>query len=242
MTGPSFRHTGGWWAPTERIRACATLPGWTLRARNRAALAFAGTTGFRRGPISSKCIGAPLPGLRDACQRARSGDCAAVSRFPPAAGYGDRGVSGITEKTAWRAACRSVERGAVTVSRRLRRVFRGSTVLVGDASGSVDAITGEGLSLSFHHAVALSEALCRGRLAPYQAEHSRSRGDRLSWPPCCWLLRPFCFAAAQRFSNDGPGFPNLSEASGPVRRFGGTAYSILIVSLRLPYVSAPTLS
>jgi flavin-dependent dehydrogenase len=67
----------------------------------------------------------------------------------------------------------SVERGAVTISRRLRRVFRGSTVLVGDASGSVDAITGEGLSLSFHHAVALSEALCQERLAAYQVEHSR---------------------------------------------------------------------
>ena len=67
----------------------------------------------------------------------------------------------------------SVERGAVTVSRRLRRVFRGRTVLVGDVSGSVDAITGEGLSLTFHQAVALSEALCHGGLAFYQAEHSR---------------------------------------------------------------------
>lgn len=67
----------------------------------------------------------------------------------------------------------SAERGAVTVSRRLRRVYRGHTVLVGDASGSVDAITGEGLSLSFHQAVALSEALGSGELASYQAEHSR---------------------------------------------------------------------
>ena len=67
----------------------------------------------------------------------------------------------------------SAERGAVTVSRRLRRVFRDRTVLVGDASGSVDAITGEGLSLSFHQAVALSEALRQGRLASYQAEHAR---------------------------------------------------------------------
>jgi flavin-dependent dehydrogenase len=67
----------------------------------------------------------------------------------------------------------STERGAVTVSRRLRRVFRGRTVLVGDASGSVDAITGDGLSLSFHQAVALSEALGSGELASYQAEHSR---------------------------------------------------------------------
>jgi flavin-dependent dehydrogenase len=67
----------------------------------------------------------------------------------------------------------STERGAVTVSRRLRRVFRGHTVLIGDASGSVDAITGEGLSLSFQQAIALSEALCSGNLAYYQAAHSR---------------------------------------------------------------------
>ena len=67
----------------------------------------------------------------------------------------------------------SIERGAVTVSRKLRRVFHGRTVLVGDASGSVDAITGEGLSLSFHQAVALSEALVHGSLAYYEKEHAR---------------------------------------------------------------------
>jgi flavin-dependent dehydrogenase len=67
----------------------------------------------------------------------------------------------------------STERGAVTVSRRLRRVFRGRTVLIGDASGSVDAITGDGLSLSFQQSLALSEALCSGDLTSYQAAHSR---------------------------------------------------------------------
>jgi flavin-dependent dehydrogenase len=65
------------------------------------------------------------------------------------------------------------ERGAVTVSRRLRRVSLGRTVLIGDASGSVDAITGDGLSLSFHQAVALSEALVSGDLASYQTAHRR---------------------------------------------------------------------
>jgi len=67
----------------------------------------------------------------------------------------------------------TAERGAMTVSRRLRRLFRGNTILIGDASGSVDAITGEGLSLSFHQAVALSEALCSGDLRSYQAAHRR---------------------------------------------------------------------
>src|ERR1700741_10912 len=37
----------------------------------------------------------------------------------------------------------SSERGSITVSRRLRQVYRGSIVTVGDASGGVDAITGE---------------------------------------------------------------------------------------------------
>ena len=67
----------------------------------------------------------------------------------------------------------TTERGAVTASRSLRRVFRDSTILIGDASGSVDAITGEGLSLSFHQAVALADALSSGDLAAYQAEHRR---------------------------------------------------------------------
>jgi flavin-dependent dehydrogenase len=67
----------------------------------------------------------------------------------------------------------TAERGSVTVTRRLRRVFHGQTILIGDASGSVDAITGEGMSLSFHQALALAEALAAGDLESYQAVHRR---------------------------------------------------------------------
>ena len=67
----------------------------------------------------------------------------------------------------------TAERGAITASRSLRRVLRGRTILIGDASGSVDAITGEGMSLSFHQAIALADALVSGDLAGYQAEHRR---------------------------------------------------------------------
>ncbi len=67
----------------------------------------------------------------------------------------------------------TAERGAVTASRSLRHVFRGRTILIGDASGSVDAITGEGMSLSFHQAIALADALASGDLAAYQTEHRR---------------------------------------------------------------------
>jgi flavin-dependent dehydrogenase len=65
------------------------------------------------------------------------------------------------------------ERGAVSASRWLRSVCRGNLALVGDASGSVDAITGEGLCLSFRQAAALADALAAGDLEAYQAVHRR---------------------------------------------------------------------
>jgi flavin-dependent dehydrogenase len=67
----------------------------------------------------------------------------------------------------------SSERGAITVTRRFRRVYRGRTVLVGDASGGVDAITGEGLCLAFRQASHLGESLASGNLACYQNRHRR---------------------------------------------------------------------
>jgi len=67
----------------------------------------------------------------------------------------------------------TTERGAVTANRRLPRVYRGNVALIGDASGSVDAITGEGLCLSFHQAIALADSLASGDLARYQAAHRR---------------------------------------------------------------------
>lgn len=67
----------------------------------------------------------------------------------------------------------SSERGAITVSRRLRRVHRGSVVLVGDASGGVDAITGEGLCLAFRQAAMLARYLAANDLATYEVEHRR---------------------------------------------------------------------
>jgi flavin-dependent dehydrogenase len=62
-------------------------------------------------------------------------------------------------------------RGTITTMHRLKRVCRGNVALIGDASGSVDAITGEGLSLSFHQAVALAEAMERNCLELYQKAH-----------------------------------------------------------------------
>jgi flavin-dependent dehydrogenase len=67
----------------------------------------------------------------------------------------------------------TTERGAVTANRSLPRVYRGNVALIGDASGSVDAITGEGLCLSFHQAIALADSLASGDLARYQSAHRR---------------------------------------------------------------------
>ena len=64
-------------------------------------------------------------------------------------------------------------KGAVTLTRGFDSVARGSVALIGEASGSVDAITGEGMALAFQQAIALGEALAAGDLALYQAAHRR---------------------------------------------------------------------
>jgi flavin-dependent dehydrogenase len=71
----------------------------------------------------------------------------------------------------------TAERGGVSASRRLDRVARGRVALVGDASGSVDAVTGEGLCLLFQQALALADALAAGDLSQYEARH-RAIGKR----------------------------------------------------------------
>jgi flavin-dependent dehydrogenase len=65
----------------------------------------------------------------------------------------------------------SAPRGAMTLGRILHRVTAGHVALIGDASGSVDAITGEGLALSFRQALALSDAFVHNDLDLYEAAH-----------------------------------------------------------------------
>jgi menaquinone-9 beta-reductase len=67
----------------------------------------------------------------------------------------------------------STVRGAMTASRRLAHVTRANVALIGDASGSVDAVTGFGLSLAFQQAVALGDALAKDDLSAYEAAHRR---------------------------------------------------------------------
>jgi flavin-dependent dehydrogenase len=72
-----------------------------------------------------------------------------------------------------RSAEASRERGAVTGNVSLRAVARGNVALIGDASGSVDAIAGEGICLSFRQAEILAKALVKGDLSEYRRQHPR---------------------------------------------------------------------
>ena len=87
----------------------------------------------------------------------------ALDRFPEAA----RRLAGAGPAT--------LERGGVSASRRLRAVTRGNVALVGDASGSVDAITGEGLCLLFQHAESVADAMRAGDL-----KRTKPRTERLA--------------------------------------------------------------
>lgn len=71
------------------------------------------------------------------------------------------------------AAVSSGERGGICTMRLLRRVTRESFALVGDASGSVDAITGCGLALAFRQANALGAALAKRSLNEYESAHRK---------------------------------------------------------------------
>jgi flavin-dependent dehydrogenase len=74
----------------------------------------------------------------------------------------------------------SSERGSLTGNRQFHRVWRGNVALIGDASGTVDAITGEGIGLAFNQAVALAASFESGDLRSYQVEH-RKLARRPRW-------------------------------------------------------------
>lgn len=67
----------------------------------------------------------------------------------------------------------SRNRGAGPLHQRVLAVQKGNVALVGDASGYLDAITGEGMAVALHQSAALVEALRAGDLARYAAAHRR---------------------------------------------------------------------
>jgi flavin-dependent dehydrogenase len=107
-------------------------------------------------PVSDTQVGVALlsrdPHLRLA---------AAVSRIPTLA----KKLAGADPVTP--------EMGSLSVSRTLRRVSCDGYVLLGDASGSVDAITGEGMCLAFRQSAALVDALNADDMRLYQQAHRK---------------------------------------------------------------------
>jgi menaquinone-9 beta-reductase len=64
----------------------------------------------------------------------------------------------------------SKDRGAGPLEQKTQGLQRGRVLLLGDAAGYLDAITGEGLSLAFHQGAALVEAIAAGRPESYAAQ------------------------------------------------------------------------
>ena len=90
----------------------------------------------------------------------------------------ERALAGIAELAfLLDAAPASALRGAGPLRQRTSRRHRGRVLLVGDASGYVDAITGEGLRLGFAQAQAAVEAVAHGRPGSYEAEWARITRD-----------------------------------------------------------------
>ncbi len=69
----------------------------------------------------------------------------------------------------------SSEKGALTTMRTLKSVYHGGVALVGDASGSVDAVTGEGVGLAVRQGLALAQAFQSDGLERYAGAHRRIR-------------------------------------------------------------------
>ena len=92
------------------------------------------------------------------------------------------------------AAFSSVERGAVTMSRRLPRVVGERTALIGDASGSIDAITGEGLSLASAKPSRWPTLWPPATWKLIKLEHRR-----LARNPCSWLTSCYCLTARRGY-------------------------------------------
>jgi menaquinone-9 beta-reductase len=65
----------------------------------------------------------------------------------------------------------SPELGAPTLISQARAAVRGPVALVGDASFTLDAISGEGMSLAFAQALELADAFARNDLARYATAH-----------------------------------------------------------------------
>lgn len=102
----------------------------------------------------------------------------------------------------------SIERGATSSTRKLRKVYRDNVALLGDASGAVDCITGEGLCLSFRQAAVLADCFKDGNLRRYEREH-RALAKRPAFMARLMLMLDWNILLRQRAMRAFGSDPNL---------------------------------
>jgi menaquinone-9 beta-reductase len=168
----SYRYLIGADGQSSRVRSWAQLDRRTVHTRR---------VGFRThyrtapwspyvevhwGPLGQAYI-TPV-GTNEVC-------VAVVTRFPGLARTSQviDTLPAISERLR-RAETANRERGAVTTTQRLLRVVRENIALVGDASGSADAVTGEGLAMGFRQAMLLAASIEKDSLTQYAASHAQT--------------------------------------------------------------------
>ena len=102
-------------------------------------------------------------------------DLVGVAVLGPAHTDYDRAVAAVPELAG--AAPASSLRGAGPLRRRTLRRVAGRVLLVGDASGYVDAITGEGIRVGLAQARAAIACIVAGDPASYERQWRRVTGD-----------------------------------------------------------------
>ena len=126
----------------------------------------------------------------------------------------------------------SKERGAISSTHSLQNVYKGNVALVGDASGSVDAITGEGLRLAFSQALVLANGMRRGDLAEYQREH-RQMARRPAWMGRLLVLLGRHASLRHRAIKSLAARPDIFEAFMAIHGGYSTAPEILATGARM---------
>lgn len=110
----------------------------------------------------------------------------------------------LSERLAAAAAAASGTRGAGPLRQDVRRRVHGRVLLVGDAAGYLDALTGEGIGAALAQAGALAACLASGRPGDYESawrratRKSRALTSGLLWARHQRLLAPRIVPAAQR--------------------------------------------
>lgn len=110
----------------------------------------------------------------------------------------------------------SSQRAVGPLERRVRSVQKSKVALVGDASGYLDALTGEGISLAAGQALALADCLAAGRARDYPGRHRRlSRAYKVSTSILLQLVRyPTLAQRLVGFLSKRPGlFSHLLEVA-----------------------------